>query len=89
MCREASLPRCCTVMVGLRNREELNAAALVLAEGAEALGIGWSSTPFGTARRLAAMRLSWHVRNRLLDQRQAKRADHMVAACAFSRRGNP
>ena len=65
---------------------ELNAAALVLAEGAEALGIDWTPTPLATVsapRGLSpSLRLSRHVRHRLLDQRQAERAHHLAAAGA-------
>ena len=72
---------------------ELNAAALVLAEGAEALGHRLDADAardgLRAARAFAALRLSRHVRDRLLDQRQAERAGHLAAAGARGRRRNP
>ena len=63
---------------------ELNAAALVLAKGAEALGIPWTPTPLATLsapRGLAPpVRVSGNVCHRLRDQRQAECAGHMATA---------
>ena len=44
---------------------------------------------FGAARPFASLRLSRHVRDRLLDQCQAERAHHLAAAGACRRRRNP
>ena len=72
---------------------ELNAAALVLAKGAEALGIDWTPTPLATVSAprglVASLRLSRLLRHRLLDQRQAERADHLDSARGRRRRRDP
>ena len=72
---------------------ELNAAALVLARGAEALGIEWTPTPLATLSAprgdRASVCLSWHVRDRLRDQCQAERARHLAATRACGGRRDP
>ena len=72
---------------------ELNAAALALAEGCEALGIDWTrdaaGDAVGAARAGASLRLSRLLRHRLLHQRQAERAGHLDSARRRGRRGNP
>ena len=47
------------------------------------------SDSVGAARPFSALRLSRHVRNRLLHQRQTKRAHRLAAARARRRCGNP
>ena len=72
---------------------ELNAAAKVLARGCEAMGIKWTETPLATLsapRGLApSVRLPRLLRDRLLDQREAKRAGDVDPAGDRSGRGDP
>ncbi len=71
---------------------ELNAAALVLARARSArhrLVADAAGDRLRAARPFAALRLSRHVHDRLLDQCQAERAGHLAAARARGRRRNP
>ena len=72
---------------------ELNAAALVLARGCEALGIDWTADTarhaLGAARPRASLRLSRLLHRRLFHQRQAERAGHLDSAGGARRRGDP
>ena len=69
---------------------EMNAAALALAQGCEALGVNWTETPLATLSaprgRAASVRVSRLLCHRVLDQRQAERARHL-AATRHRRRG--
>ena len=69
---------------------EMNAAGLVLARGAEKLGIAWAATPLATVSaprgQVAALRVSRLLQFRLLHQRQAERAGCVDPARARSRR---
>ncbi len=71
---------------------EVNAAGLVLARGCEALGMDWCPTPLATvsapARPVASLCVPRLLHDRLLDQRQAKCADHLDSACGAGRGGD-
>ena len=61
---------------------EVNAAGTLLAKGAEALGYEMDADAachrLGAARQIAALRLSWLLPLRLLDQRQAEHANTFI-----------
>jgi len=63
----------------------VNAAGLVLARGAERLGVGWAATPLTTVsapRASLRLRLSRLLQLWLLHQRQTMRFDSMDSARA-------
>ena len=72
---------------------EVNASGLVLARGAEELGIPWAPTPLATVSAPRGQSPPCVYRGfctyRLLDQRQAERADHLGPARHRGRRGDP
>ena len=72
---------------------ELSASALVLAHGAEALGVEVGSDPdrhaFGAARQGPSLRLPRLLQDRLRHQRQAVHAGDLCPARAAGRGGDP